>query len=179
MTMSPDIRTRLSALLAVLLFVALIWLYVREFPVFSNTIGAQSLVVAAIIVAELAAGGVLWFWRERFRPWERHLPEVIFTLMFCPLFAPLAGSLLNRSIGKTEFQPFEFIAETPYIASNYGFLKGEKLRPTGYTLTVREKNRGLQFKYKKQAYYPLTKPGETILLPVKKGLLGFRVVLLE
>lgn len=177
--MKPETRTRLFAVTAVVLFFAAIGLYVREFPVLFNTIGARDLVLGSLFAAVLAAGGILWYLRERFRPWERHLPEALFALVFCPLFAPLAGSLLNRSIGKTAYEPFEFIAETPYVASGYGLLKGEKIKPGGYILTVREKGRGLQFKYKKQVYYPLTRPGETILLPVKKGLLGFRVVLLE
>lgn len=178
--MNPDVRTRILALFAVVLFVSLTWLYVREFPVFSNTIGARKLIAVSLVFAELVAGGFVWFRRQRFVPWERHMPEMLFLLLFCPLFAPLAGSLLNRSIGHTEHQPFEFIAEKPYFASNYGLLKGEKIQPTGYILTVREQGRqGLEFKYKKQAYFPLTKPGETILLPVKKGLFGFRVMLLE
>ena len=177
--MKPDIRTRLLAVAAVVLFFAAIGLYVREFPVLFNTIGARVLVPGSIFTAIFVAGGILWYFRERFRPWERHLPEAIFALVFCPLFAPLAGSLLNRSIGKTAYEPFEFIAETPYFASGYGLLKGEKIKQSGYLLTVREKGRGLQFKYTRQACFPLTKPGETILLPVKKGLLGFRVVLLE
>lgn len=177
--MSPDIRSRLFALLAVLLFIALTSLYVFEFPVLSNTLGVGRLVVGSLIVAGLVAAVVLWFWRERFKPWERHLPEVLFIALFCPIFAPLAGSLLNRSLGKIEYQPFEFIAEMPYFASNYGLLKGEKLEPTGYFLTVRENGQGYRFKYKGQPYYPITKPGETILLPVKKGLFGFRVVVLK
>lgn len=173
-----DLTLRLYAFLGVLVFVASIWLYVREFPYFSNTIGVGKLVGVSLMAALLLGGGILWFWKAHFKPWERHLPQVLFILLFCPLFAPLLASLLNRSAGETTYMKFEFIAETPYFSSNYGLLKGEKIRPTGYFLAVRDGDLGYRFRYKQQAYYPLTKPGETILLPVKKGLLGFQVVLL-
>ncbi|HRI59140.1 MAG TPA: hypothetical protein PK228_05445, partial [Saprospiraceae bacterium] len=83
------------------------------------------------------------------------------------------------ALGTTGNQSFEFVSETPYLASNYGVLKGEKLQPTGYYLMVKENGREIRFKYKLQSYYPLTKPGEKILLPVRKGLFGCRVILLQ
>lgn len=174
-----DIRFKLLAWLAILVFAGLMWLYVREFAVLSNTIGAKWLVIGSMLVAGLAAGGALWHWRERFTPWERHLPEVLIILVFSVLFSPLFGSLLNRTVGKNDFQPFEFVSEMPYLASNYGILKGEKLQATGWFLTVKENGRTQWFKYKTQPYYPLTKPGETILLPVRTGLFGCRTVLLK
>ena len=174
-----DTGFKIRAFIAVLAFFALIWLYVREFAVLSNTIGGKSLVLGSMVVGATMAGGALWRWRERFTPWERHLPEVLLILVFSVLFAPLFGSLFNRALGKTANQSFEFVSETPYLASNYGVLKGEKIRPTGYYLTVKEKGRELRFKYKTQSYYPLTKPGETILLPVRTGLFGYRIVLLK
>jgi hypothetical protein len=174
-----DTRFKLLALLAVLLFFGLTWLYVREFAVLFNTIGAKGLVASSMFVAALAAGGVLWWRRERFTPWERHLPEVLLILVFSVLFAPLFGSWLNRGFGKTTTQSFEFVSEMPYLSSNYGILKGEKIKPTGWFLTVKERGREWRFKYKTQSYYPLTKPGATILLPVRTGLFGCRVVLLK
>lgn len=177
--MNTDQRARLFAFLAVIAFFGLAWLYVREFDVFSNTIGAKGLVFGSMFAGAMVAGVVLWRWRERFAPLERHLPEVLFIVFFSILFAPLFGSLLNRALGTTGNQSFEFVSETPYLASNYGVLKGEKLQPTGYYLIVKENGRELRFKYKAQSYYPLTSPGEKILLPVRKGLFGCRVVLLK
>jgi hypothetical protein len=167
------------ALLAVLAFIGLTWLYVREFAVLSNTIGAKSLVFGSMLAGALVAGAALWRWRDRFTPWERHLPEVLLILVFSVLFAPLFGSLLNRALGTSGNQSFEFVSETPYLASNYGVLKGEKLQPTGWFLTVKANGRLHRFKYKSQSYYPLTQPGETILLPVRTGLFGCRLVLLK
>lgn len=97
-------------------------------------------------------------------------------LVFSVLFAPLFGSLLNRSLGESTTQSFDFVAETAYFASGYGILKGEKLSPTGWRLTVREGKTERRLKYKKQAYFPLTKPGDKILLPIRRGVFGVRVV---
>ena len=177
--MQPDTRHRWFALLGVFVFFGLIWLYVREFAVFANTIGAGRLVIGSALIGLLLAAGMLWRWRDRFTPWGRHLPEVLLILISGALFTPLFGSLLNRGLGRTGNQSFQFIAEVPYLASNYGVLKGEKLQPTGYILSVRDKNRLRTFKYKTQAFYPLTKPGDTVLLPVRNGLFGFRVMLLK
>ncbi len=170
---------RLLSFLAVVLFSLLLWVYVRELAVLSNTLEVKGLVIGSMLVVAALTGGALWYWRERFTPFERHFPEVVLILVFSVLFAPLFGSLLNRSLGKDETQSFEFVAETAYFASGYGILKGEKLTPTGWRLTVREGKRERRLKYKSQAYFPLSKPGDKILLPVRQGILGARVVQLR
>jgi len=174
-----SLSVRLLAFLAVLVLFGLTWLYTREFPVFSNTIGVRRLVLGAFLVGALAGSSLLYFLRHRFTPWENHMPEAGTILAFSILFAPLAGSLLNRAGGEQQLQSFEFVSEQPYISSNYGLLKGEKIKPTGYHLYVREGARLLRFQYKSQAYYPITRPGEPVLLPVHKGLLGFRIMELK
>ena len=170
---------KLYALAGVLVFFSLIWLYTREFPVFSNTIGFRWLLTGSLVLGALAGGVLLYVLRQRLTPWDNHLPELFIILFFSILVMPLLGSLLNRAGGTRSFEPFEFESEMPYIASNYGLLKGEKIRPSGYALRVKENGRIYRFQYKSQAYYPLTKPGEKVLLPVRKGLLGFRVVELK
>jgi hypothetical protein len=160
---------RLLSFLAVVLFSLLLWVYVREFAVLSNTLEVKGLVIGSMLVVAALTGGALWYWRERFTPFERHFPEVVLILVFSVLFAPLFGSLLNRSLEKTKPSPFEFVAETAYFASGYGILKGEKLTPTGWRLTVREGKRERRLKYKSQAYFPLSKPGIKYSCPFVRG----------
>lgn len=174
-----SISVRLLAFLAVLVFFGLIWLYTREFRVFSNTIGVGSLVLGSLLVGALAGAAILFSLRRHLTPWGNHLPELCTIMAFSMLFAPLLGSLLNRAGGEKQSQSFEFISEQPYISSNYGLLKGEKIKPTGYSLYVKEGSRVLRFQYKSQAYFPLTRRGEAVLLPIHKGLLGFRVIELK
>lgn len=170
-------RFYVPALGSVLLFFGLMALYVREFAVLSNTIGVLRLIIGSMVVMLLLGAGLLWRFRERFTPLSRHVTEIALILVFSLLFAPLFGSLLNRGLGRTEFQSFEFISETPYIATGYGFLKNTSIRPTGYFLEIKDRsNQRLRLRYKKQAYYPITQPGQQIMLPVRRGLFGIRVV---
>lgn len=168
-----------SAVAAVAALFLLIWLYVREYAVFSNTIGVGRLVAVACIVGAILAGGLIYALRRRLTPWNRHWPEVFLLLFAGVLFAPLFGSLLNRAGGRTENQSFEFLAETPYLASRYGLLKGEAVQPTGYRLDVREQGQLRSFRYRTQAYFPNTKAGDPVLLPVRRGLFGVRVMMLR
>ena len=175
----PPVRIRLLAVGAVLLLFGLIWLYTREFPILSNTIGVRWLLAGSAGAGVLLGCGILYALRQRLTPVEQHLPEVFTALIFSVLFMPLFASILNRAGGKTEYQSFEFVSEMPYLSSNYGLLKGEKIKPSGYSLRVKEGARLYRFQYKSQAYYPLTKPGETVSLPVCNGLLGFRIMELK
>ncbi|MBK6930141.1 MAG: hypothetical protein IPH12_04480 [Saprospirales bacterium] len=166
-----------AALTAV--FFTLIWLYTREFRVFTNTIGIRGLVFASMAAGALAGAGILYALRHRLTPWERHLPEWCTILTFSIIFAPLLGSRLNRTGSPVTFEPFTFVSEKPFLATGYGIIKGEKIKPSGYRLQVEKGDKLYRFQYKKQPYFPLTKPGETVLLPVRTGWLGFRVIELQ
>ena len=176
----PQVPFRLTpnslAFALVIVIIGLIWLYVREFEVFSRTLGISRLVIGSMLTAMLLATGAIYRWRERLQPWDRHATEVILVVVFGVLFAPLFGSWLNRMVGHTEQQPFEFVSEIPYLAAGYGVLKGEKVRPTGYRLQVRENGQLHRIRYKEHPYYPFTRPGDPVLLPVKVGWLGVRIV---
>lgn len=174
-----SLPVRLLALAAVLLFFTLIWLYTREFKTFTNTIGAGRFVLGAMLAGAVVAASVWYALRKRLTPWESHLPETFTIFTFTVLFAPLFASLFNRAGGEREYQEFVFVSEMPYLSSGYGLLKGEKIKPSGYRLTVQEGEKVYRLQYKKQEYFPLTKPGDVIELPVQKGLLGVRVVELE
>jgi hypothetical protein len=167
------------AIAAALILSILMWLYIREFSVFSNTLEIKRLVLVSLLAGTILAVGMVWFWRSRFMPWEEHFPTAVLILIFCLVFAPLLGSLLNRGLGSSEIQSFDFVSETAYFASGYGVLKGEKLKPTGWKLQLREGGQEWRLSYKTQAYFPLTKPGEQVILPVIRGFWDVRVVILK
>lgn len=174
-----NLPPRLLAFLMTLGFFTLIWLYMREFPLLSNTIGAGALAAGSLIAGLGISAALVWRFRKRFMPWERHRPDVAFVIVSALFFAPLLGSWLNRAFGNTTFQTFRFVSETPFVSSGYGILKNETIKPSGYHLVVEENGELRRFKYKSQAYYPVTKQGEEILLPVRKGFFGARVMLLK
>ena len=179
MKLSSSARYKLLAGSSVLLLFYLIWLYTREFPVFTNTIGARSLVYLAMLIGAIAGSGIVYALRRRFTPWDRHLPEVSMIVVFSLVFAPLFASLLNRAGGPVVHQSFEFVSEKPYFSSNYGLIQGEKIKASGYRLIVKDARQAYLFQYKKQEYFPITQPGKPVLLPLRNGLLGFRVLELE
>ncbi|MBC7777379.1 MAG: hypothetical protein H7246_18240 [Phycisphaerae bacterium] len=164
------------AILAVIILSILMMLYVYEFSVFSNTLEMKRLVLISTLAGAVLATVPLWIWRARFMPWKEHFSTAVLILTFSIVFAPLFGSLLNRGLGTDGTDSFEFVAETAYFASGYGVLKGEKLKPTGWKLILKEAEHQWRLSYKTQAFFPLTKPGEKVLLPVRKGVLGVRVV---
>ena len=170
---------RLLALLLTLCFFGLLWLYVLEFPIISNTLGIRWLAISAMIVGFALSAGIIWRFRDRFTPLEKHRPDVAVIIVMSMVFAPLFGSMLNRALGSTRFQSFNFVSETPFVAAGYGVLQNEKIKPTGYHLIVKENGQLRKFKYKTQPYYPLTPPGAEIMLPMRQGFFGARVMLLE
>jgi len=167
------------AILAAIILSILMLLYVLEFSVFSRMLEVKGLVLISMLVGAVLAAVGVWLNRARFMPWGEYFPSAVFILIFALLFAPLFGSLLNRGFGKDETASFEFVSETAYFASGYGILKGEKLSPTGWRLQVREGSVERRIKYKSQAYFPLTKPGEMIYLPIRSGIFGARIVKLR
>jgi hypothetical protein len=175
----PNLMLRFSAFLLVAVVIGLIALYVREFTVFARTLEVFGLVVGSMIAGLLLIGAGIFGLRRRLQPWERHGTELALVAVFGMLFAPLLGSLLNRATGPMEYRTFDFVSETPYMTAGYGVLKGEKIQSTGYRLRVREGERVYRLRYKKQAYFPLNRPGDTISLPVRVGLFGVRVLELE
>jgi hypothetical protein len=167
------------AIVAALIFSIFMFLYVREFSVFSKTLEVKRLVLISMLAGAVLAVGAVWLNRSRFMPWEEHFPTAVMILIFCLVFAPLFGSLLNRGLGHETVQSFNFVSETAYFASGYGVLKGEKLKPTGWKLLLRERDHEWRLSYKNQAYFPLTKSGEQINLPMIQGFLGVRVATLK
>ena len=177
---------RVYALLGVVFFIGLMWLYTQEFVHFSNTIGIKSLLIGSFTAGLVLAGGILWWMRERFTPLATHYPEVLFIVVITLLFSPLFGSLLNRLGGKKVLSEFKFISERAFLATGYGILEkgyglieNEATKPNQWMLTVQDNGVIRQFRYKSQAYYPITQPGELISLPVVQGLFGIRVVELK
>lgn len=145
----------------------------------SNTIEISQLLAGSLMAGFLLACLIIWRAGQRLRPWSNHAPELIFIFIICLIFSPLAGSLLNRAFGKTTNQSFEFVAEKPYVASAYGLVRFQKVQASGYHLLVRDQAGNYRFKYTSQSYYPNTKPGEAILLPIRTGLFGIRIMMLK
>lgn len=166
----------LRALIAVLVLSFFIWRYVLEFDVLSNTLEMKKLLLISMgVMLVVVVGGIAAF-RARFVPLEERFPEILMLLFFGLVFAPLFGSVLNRGLGKNTQQTFELVSEMPYFSQGYGIIKGDTLKPAGWRLRLREGATIHKLRYKDQAHFPNLKPGEPIVLPIRDGILGVRVV---
>jgi hypothetical protein len=170
------VKFKLTAFAALLAIFGLIVLYVKEFPVFSNTIGVKALVLKSFLTGVAIAAFLLFLLRNRWKPLQEYWMGIVFLVFPILFFSPLFGSWLNRSNGTLNNETFQFVAESPYIAEAYGVLKNQKLRPAGYQLTAIQEGKTYKFKYKTQPYFPLSKSGDKIQIPIKTGLLGTKVV---
>lgn len=169
---------KILAAVSVLFFLFLMGLYVREFPVFDNTIGIKTLVFGSMAVGLFLSIILLILLKKKLSPLENHLPEIISIAVVFVLFAPLFGNLLNR-LGASEKaeRSFFFEKETAFKMSRFGWLASlQSEPPAGYHLFVNDGKKRFRFRYQKQPYFPITKPGEVILLPVKTGLFGFPII---
>lgn len=166
----------LHAVLSVLVLSFFIWRYVMEFDVLSNTLELKELLLISMgVMLVIVVGGIVVF-RSRFLPWDEHYAEVVMLIVFGLLFAPLFGSILNRSMGKNTQQTFELVSEKAYFSQGYGILKGDTLKPAGWRLRLREGSEIHKLRYKDQAHFPNLRPGESLVLPIREGVLGVRVV---
>lgn len=172
-------RVKIIAWAFVILFIGLVALYVQEFKIFTNTLEVKILVWGALFTGLALGGGLCYLWRKRFSPAENHLPEIMSCLVFPALFMPLFASLINRSGGKIQTTAFLFVKEGPFVAEPYRLFKGPPRQPSGYFLIVESKEKTYRFRYKTQPYFPITNPGDTILLPIRTGILGVRVLELQ
>lgn len=177
--MEQSVKIKVLSFAVVGVLVALMVLYTKELAVFFNTIELRTLLIGSELVMGLLLAGVLFQFKDRFQPLNRHLPEIVSISVAGLLFAPLLGSLFNRIPGQSQYESFSFISEQAYLASGYGYMRAQTNKPTGWMLQVSDKKGTYRFKYKKQPYFPITKPGEQVQLPVRQGLFGVRVVELK
>ncbi|MEZ4892241.1 MAG: hypothetical protein R2778_04410 [Saprospiraceae bacterium] len=159
---------RTAALLTIAFFV-LIYLYVQEFPILSNTVGGKYLVIASMVVGLLLSLMFIFYNKTRFQPYDHHRPDITFIIVCSMFFAPLLGSWLNRSLGTTTDQSFKFISEKPFYASGYGVIKGEKMKVSGYHLLVKGKTGNIVSSTKNKHTSRLQNLARKFYFPLEKG----------
>ena len=166
--------------MGILCFIGLFTAYVFEFQWIENTFDAGELIWKSIAGGVLAGLGLGWFLRKKADDFVSRIRLWSACILLPAFFAPLIGSLTNRLLSPYPRQPqtFEFWEEKPYAAELYGFLEGEKIEPDGYFVFIIRNGKLKRFNSKIQRFQGIQR-GETIELPVKKGLWGFEVMKFE
>ncbi|MDX1667749.1 MAG: hypothetical protein R3350_10980 [Saprospiraceae bacterium] len=175
--MTDDRYSLIIAVMTVLGLIGLVVLYALEFRFFDLTLDSSQLVKGALLTG-LVIGIVLSFWKvprqgdltDRIRI---HLMIIFFFCIFSPLFASWINRLFLHSTARIKV---EFVEEKAYYASRYGFLEGERPRPTGFYLFFYQADELRRIKTK-SPHFSGSEPGDSIQLPIIEGRLGFDVVM--
>ncbi len=170
-------RRRVVLIALVLLLIALLALYVLEFWWMDNTVGIATLAWAAAGVA-LVGGVALGLYVARYEQdaFDRFRIAMV-AASLSALFGPLLGSLSNRLLaGPVRYVEVQVWRVEAFAQSRLGFIEGERIEPDGYYLFVKYGDELERFRFRSLPDPPPVR-GQSIRLPVRRGLWGFEVVL--
>lgn len=157
-----------------LFLLAMIVLYVFEFPYFSNTFGVQKLVFISLIIGAIIGIVIGYLLRKDAEDLTERIQYYVFFIILSMIFMPLLASLSNRlfSFQKETTEQVRFVEITPFYADRFGILKNEKVKPNAYhTFFYREND--LCYIRTKSNVYTSAQPGESISIQTREGFWGF------
>lgn len=156
------------------LFLLFILLYVLEFKYFNLALGIKPLVFGSLIVGFLIGVGLGFLFSKSAEDLTDRVQVYAFFILLCTIFMPLFGSLSNRLLSFQKAQPeqVEFVEQSPFYASRLGVIKGEKIQPTGYNNFFYRNNKLYRVKTSERLFSENLEKGDSIDIPIKKGLWG-------
>ncbi len=162
-------------ILIVLLMIGLIVLYVLEFPAIRNTFKPGRLIWGAVIIGAVIGLVVGWFFQRTLFELVDKLRSFAFFIFVFAFFAPLFASWSNRFLSPyaIEERSCELIAKKAFYSERFGFMKGEKPKPAGYYIFVYD-GKEIQRIVSRDGRFLSFSEGDTLKLPVKKGLWGIK-----
>jgi hypothetical protein len=171
-------RSYWTALAITLGLLGLVVLYVLEFPYFDRTLNVRSLIGWSVAIGVLLGAWLGYRFRHQAGDLTEGIQLYVFFIVMSALFMPLFGSLSNRMLTwrKAVPVPVEFIDQEARYASRFGLIKEVEVKLNQYFI----------FFYKDQELYRIKSDvplfsgkvqGDTVRLPMKRGLWGYEVVL--
>ncbi len=163
-----------------LIVIGLIVLTVFEFPHFSNTLQIKRLVLISLLVGG-ALGGLLGW--QLSRPVFDLLDKVKIILIasvFCMIFMPTLASLSNRlfSYHPLRQEAASLVKIEAYQSDRFGNYLGKDPEPTGYFTHVILQNKLFRIRSKKNIF-ATAQDGDTLTIPLRKGLWGYSFIELK
>lgn len=157
--------------------IATFFLYAFEFQYFNRTFHMQALaiwaIVLGIIVGAVAAFRLQKHTDNRLERIQIFIACIVIAIMLFPLLASLSNRLLSPR--SAEQVTVEFVEEKPYYGSRFGFSESGQVEPTYYRSFVYRDEDLLEIQTEQQLF-PGASRGDTVQLPVKKGLWGVEYV---
>jgi hypothetical protein len=172
-----NLKTKLLIWLGVLALLGVVAVYVNEFKWFQNYISPQKMVLGSLGVGVLTG----FFLGYHFQKYGGEIVEKLRIWTACLvvpiLLGPLAASLINRLFAVREIHqtPVTFWEEKVHLVGKsptiYGFLEGSKKDELGYFIFLVMDAEIVRVKSKTERF-PDMEQGETVTVPLRKGLLG-------
>jgi len=157
--------------------IATFFLYAFEFQYFNRTFHMQALATWAIALGVIV--GVLVAIRlqkgadNRLERIQVFIACIVIAVMLFPLLASLSNRLLSPQ--SVESVLVEFVEEKPYYGSRFGFGESGQMEPTYYRSFVYRDEDLLEIQTEQPLFSGASR-GDTVQLPVKKGLWGIEYV---
>lgn len=153
---------------------AMIVLYVFEFPYFSNTFGVQRLVFIALIVGIGIGAGIGYFFRKEAEDLTERIQIYVFFIIITMIFMPLLASLSNRLLSFQEVvtEQVTFVETIPFFTDRFGILRGEKVQPNAFNTFFYRENDLCYIRTKTNIYVGAT-PEQNITIQTREGFWGF------
>lgn len=153
---------------------ALIVFYVLEIHYIHRTFAVGWLMALSAVVGLAIGGWIAYSLRHTAADLTEKVELFVFCILLGGFFAPLFGSWTNRllSVHPVEQQAVEFVKQEGYKSDRFGLLEGEEVELDGYYLFFIRKGK-VERITTELPLAPGIQPGETLYLPIRKGLWGF------
>lgn len=171
-------RSFWTALAVALGLLGLVTLYVLEFRYFDRTLHVGSLIGWSVTVGVLLGSALAYRFREKAGDLTERIQLFVFFIVLSALFMPLFGSLTNRLLSwrETRNVAVEFIDQEARYASRFGLMEEEKATPNQFFIFFYKGDELYRIK-SDEPLFATAERGDTVPLPMKRGLWGYEVVL--
>lgn len=160
--------------LGIIGFFVIIVLYANELSWYNNTFDRNSLIITALILGVLIGLAIGYRLqkpeRETIATFQIYMAAIVLSALLMPFVLSLSNRVLSFR-GITE-EPVEFVRNEAYNANRFGKIPQEN--PDGYYSFVIRKGTVVRLHTEQPVYENATR-GTTVVLPVKKGLLGYDI----
>ncbi len=167
-------NTRKYGVIGAIVVILSVFLFANELPMFHYVLDGLGffyfLTFLSLIVGLLTA----YIISRNASGVDKLRAYLIFGLLsFIPVFG--AGSWLNRNFGHDLSKQGSIVSYEPRITSAYGVIKGEKGNANRFRVTFKLDDRLYEKVFDKDLGFYFDEYPQNVVLPLKKGLLGFEV----
>ncbi len=161
----------------VLAFITLPFLYALEMQHWNRVLHAGRLLSIAAVIGLMV--GILIGFQFQKKETEAvgriraYAVSIVLAVIVCPLLASWSNRLL--SFHAVQEVPVEFVEESARYSSRFGASSGESAQ-TNFYITFFYKEQELLNIHTQESLFPNAERGDTVVLPIKKGLWGIEMV---